>query len=56
MNLHTNLDLTAYGLGWGAVLWISTVSATIFWIFFNFFVELFFEVFPGFFQGVSVTS
>ncbi|MFR7940917.1 MAG: hypothetical protein ACLU49_12630, partial [Agathobacter rectalis] len=28
----------AYGLGWGAVLWISTVSATFFWIFFGFWV------------------
>ena len=29
----------AYGLGWGAVLWISTVSATFFWIFFGFWVD-----------------
>ena len=39
MNLHTNLDLTAYGLGWGAVLGISAVSATFFWIFFGFWVD-----------------
>ena len=28
MNLHTNLDLTAFGLSLGAVLVISAVSAT----------------------------
>ena len=28
----------AYGLGWGAVLWISTVSSTFFCIFFGFWV------------------
>ena len=28
MNLHTNLDLTAFWLGLGAVLVISAVSAT----------------------------
>ena len=35
MNLHTNLDLTAFGVGLGAVLGISTVSATFFWNFFG---------------------
>ena len=29
----------AYGLGWGAVLWISTVSSTFFCIFFGFWVD-----------------
>ena len=39
MNLHTNLDLTAFGFGLGAVLGISAVSATFFWIFFGFWVD-----------------
>ena len=30
------MDFIAFGFGWGAVLGISTVSATFFWIFFGF--------------------
>ena len=61
MNLHTNLDLTDFGLGWGAVLWISAVSATFLWIFpavslwfgelfcgFQRFQLLFSRIFPAF--------
>ena len=36
MNLHTNLDLTAFWLSLGAVLGISAVSATFSRIFFSF--------------------
>ena len=36
MNLHTNMDLTTFGVGLGAVLGISAVSATFFWIFLAF--------------------
>ncbi|MFR2582649.1 MAG: hypothetical protein ACLS9W_09870 [Agathobacter rectalis] len=42
MNLHTNLDLTAFGLSLGAVLVISAVSAT------------FSRLFSGFMAGVRV--
>ena len=49
MNLHTNLDLTDFGLGWGAVLVISAVSATFFGDFSGCFAG-FGELFCGFQQ------
>ena len=49
MNLHTNLDLTLFGLVWGAVLGISAVSAT-FSRLFSGFLDWFGELFWGFLQ------
>jgi type III secretory pathway component EscU len=49
MNLHTNLDLTAYGLVFGAVLWIFVVTATFSRLLSGLWAE-FLELFCGFLQ------